>query len=461
MKYQELRGKLSGQLVVPQDADYDGQRAIYNGMIDKRPAVIVKCDKREDVIQAVNFARRNQMEVSIRSGGHNGAGLSLVDDGLVIDLSNMKEIKIDSRAETAWVQAGNTLRDIDAATHQHGLALPSGIIGTTGIGGISLGGGLGYLSRMGGLTIDNILECEVVLATGELVTAKEDSHPELFWALRGGGGNFGVVVSFKFKLVRVKNVYAGPMFWPMEKAREAMKFYDDITKNASRDLYGFFAFLTVPPAAPFPEHLWNQKVCGVVWSYTGPMDRAEEVFKPIRAFGPPILDFVSEIPMPALNGMFDALYPPGLQWYWRAHFIKELSEESITTNIEFGSKLPSMHSTTHLYPVDGACHDVGPGDTAWTNRDARWSQVIVGVDPEPSNARKVSQWCKDYHTALGPHAMGGAYVNFMMDEGRDRVKESYGRNYERLVQVKSMYDPDNFFHINQNIRPGSEAVSSH
>src|SRR5690606_27223465 len=186
MKYQELRGKLSGQLVVPQDADYDGQRAIYNGMIDKRPAVIVKCDKREDVIQAVNFARRNQMEVSIRSGGHNGAGLSLVDDGLVIDLSNMKEIKIDSRAETAWVQAGNTLRDIDAATHQHGLALPSGIIGTTGIGGISLGGGLGYLSRMGGLTIDNILECEVVLATGELVTAKEDSHPELFWALRGG-----------------------------------------------------------------------------------------------------------------------------------------------------------------------------------------------------------------------------------------------------------------------------------
>lgn len=453
MNYSELSSEIKGTLILPGDQGYDKARSIYNGMIDKKPAAIVQCHNEADVMATVNFARTYAIETSIRSGGHNGAGLALVNEGLVIDLSQMNSISVDAKARKAIIQPGCILKDVDAATHQHGLALPSGIIGTTGIGGLTLGGGIGYLSRKGGLTIDHLLECEVVLASGKKVTANEESHPDLFWALRGGGGNFGVVVSFTFSLIAIKNVYAGPMFWPIEKAGEAMRFYDDLTKNASRDLYGFFAFLVVPPAAPFPEHLWNQNVCGVVWNYTGPIEKAEEVFKPIRAFGPPILDFVSEIPMPALNTMFDALYPPGMQWYWRAHYIEELTQESIAINIEHGKQIPNFHTTTHLYPIDGAVHEVGNSETAWANRDARWAQVFVGVDPEPKNADKITAWCKDYYNALKPHAMGGAYVNFMMEEGQERIQDSYKENYDRLVEIKSKYDPNNFFHINQNIKP--------
>ncbi|MBZ9729563.1 FAD-dependent oxidoreductase [Salegentibacter sp. JZCK2] len=449
-----LKPSIKGTVILPEDESYDEARSIYNAMIDKKPSFIVKCKDEEDVIDTVNFARKNNLEVSIRSGGHNGAGLALVEKGLVIDLSEMKNIEVDPQTNTAVIGPGNTLKDVDAGTHEFGLALPSGIIGTTGISGITLGGGLGYLSRKGGLTIDNLLECKLVLANGELVTANSETNPDLFWGLRGGGGNFGVVVSFKFKLLEIKNVYAGPMFWPLEKAREAMEFYDQFTKNASHDLYGFFAFLIVPPAEPFPKELWNKNVCGVLWNYTGPIEKAEEVFEPIRNFGPPILDFVSEIPMPALNTMFDALYPPGMQWYWRAHYIKELTPESIKVNVKRGSNISTMHSTTHLYPIDGAVHDVGNEETAWAHRDARWAQVIVGVDPEPAKANEVTKWCKDYFDDLKPHAMGGAYVNFMMEEGQSRIKDSYKGNYERLTKIKAKYDPDNFFHINQNIKPG-------
>lgn len=453
MNYENLSNSPDIQLITPDHSGYDEARSVYNGMIDKRPAAIAICTSESAVKKAVDFARDNNIEVSIRSGGHNGAGLGLVEDGLVIDLSQMNKINIDPETKTGTIQAGCLLKDVDAATHEHGLALPSGIIGTTGIGGLTLGGGLGYLSRKGGLTIDNLLECRVVLASGDLVVANKDSHPDLFWALRGGGGNFGIVTSFTFNLLPIKNVYAGPMFWPMEKAKEAMQFYDALTKNASNDLYGFFAFLKVPPAAPFPEHLWNQKACGVVWNYTGPIDKAEEVFAPIREFGPPILDFVSEIPMPALNSMFDALYPPGMQWYWRAHYFKELTDEAIDVNIDFGQQIPNFHTTTHLYPIDGAVHDISNQETAWANRDARWAQVIVGVDPDPANAQQITDWCKNYYDALTPYAMGGAYVNFMMEEGQSRIKDSYKENYDRLVAVKSKYDPQNFFHINQNIKP--------
>ncbi len=396
MTLETLRNQIGGTVLTPTDKSYDKAREVYNAMIDKKPAIIVKCKEKEDVVKAVNFARKNELDLAIRSGGHNGAGLALCDNGLVIDLSEMKKIEIDPRNKTAIIESGNTLSEIDAATHEYGLALPSGIIGTTGIGGITLGGGLGYLSRKGGLTIDNLLECEVVLATGEVVTTDKDNYPDLFWALRGGGGNFGVVLSFKFSLLSIKNVYAGPMLWPLEKAKEAMQFYDRFTKNASDDLYGFFAFLVVPPTAPFPENLWNQNVCGVVWNYTGPIEKAEEVFKPIREFGPPILDFVSEIPMPSLNGMFDPLYPPGMQWYWKGHYVKEMTDACIEENIKHGSKLPSTLSTMHFYPIDGKAHELANHETAWANRDARWAQVIVGVDPDPENATKVTQWCRAY-----------------------------------------------------------------
>lgn len=452
-KIKELKKRIKGRVISPQDGEYDEARKIYNAMIDKHPGMILKCKDKEDVIEAVNFGRENDLEASIRSGGHSGAGLALCEDGLVIDLSEMKGIQIVPDKRTAIIQPGNTLKEIDKATHEYGLALPSGIVGTTGIGGITLGGGIGYLSRKGGLTIDHLLEAEVVLASGELVTANENEHSDLFWALRGGGGNFGVVVSFTFDLIPVKNVYAGPMFWPLEKAEEAIKFYDNILKNASNDLYGFFAFLTVPPGDPFPKELQMQKVCGVVWNYTGPIEKAEEIFKPIREFGPPILDFVNEIPMPALNSMFDSLYPSGLHWYWKAHYINELNEDSIRINIEHGSQVPTVHSTTHLYPIDGAVHEIASEDTAWSNRGARYSQVIVGVSPEAEDAKEITAWAKNYYNALIPHSAGGAYVNFMMEEADGRVEDSYGTNFKRLGQIKKKYDPQNFFHINQNIKP--------
>ncbi|SHJ47418.1 FAD-binding oxidoreductase [Pseudozobellia thermophila] len=453
-KIKELESRVKGEIILPQHKNYDEARSIYNAMIDKRPSIIVKCKDREDVVAAVNFARENGLEVSIKSGGHNGAGLALVNDGLVIDLSEMKAIEINADNKTAKIQPGRTLAEVDKATHEYGLALPSGIIGTTGVAGLTLGGGMGYLSRKGGLTIDNLLEAEVVLATGETVTASASDNPDLFWALRGGGGNFGVVVSFTFNLIPIKNIYGGPMFWPVEKAEDAMKFYDTMLKNASDDLYGFFAFLIVPPGDPFPEHLHMKRVCGVVWCYTGPMEKAEEVFRPIREFGPPILDFVGEMPMPALNGLFDGLYPSGMQWYWRAHYINELTDGCIQENIKHGSNTPSVRSTMHLYPIDGKVHEVSREDTAWANRGARWAQVIVGVSPEPTDADKITKWCKDYYEGMKPHAAGGgAYVNFMMEEGQERIKAGYKGNYERLTKVKKQYDPDNFFHINQNIVP--------
>lgn len=449
---------LTGDIIKPNDSNYDEVRSIYNGMIDKKPALIVKCRSKTDVVNGVNYARDSAMELSIKSGGHNGAGLSLVEDGLVIDLSEMKDFDINPKEETIRVGPGFTLAEIGEITTEHGLYLPFGVNGTTGISGLTLGGGLGYLSRKGGLTIDNLLECEVVLANGDLVSANSNSHADLFWALRGGGGNFGVVVSFKFKLLPVATIYGGPMAWEMEDAKEIFRFYEEFTNTTDLDLYGFYAFLTVPPAPPFPEEHWNKRVCGIVWNYTGPLEKAEEIFRPVREKTNPIMDFVGEMPMQQLNTLFDELYPKGMQWYWRAHYINEVSDAALNINIKYGKAIPNMHSTTHFYPIDGKVHEVSNNETAWANRGVRWAQVIVGVDPDPDNAQIITNWCKDFYDELKPHAANqGAYVNFMMEEGQERVKAAYKENYERLKTVKTKYDPDNFFHINQNIVPDKNA----
>lgn len=454
-KLEEFKQEFRGDIVGAGDPDYDEVRKIYNGMIDKRPLLFARCRNVADVISAVNFARDQQLTVSIRSGGHNGAGLSLVDNGLVIDLSLMKGIFIDHKEKTVHVESGCTLGDVDHATQPFGLAVPSGIISTTGIGGITLGGGMGYLTRKHGLSIDNLLEANLVLADGNYVKADKNENPDLFWAIRGGGGNFGVVTSFKFQLKEAGVNYSGPMFWPIEKTEEAMKFYHQTMSEASDDLYGFFAFLIVPPSEPFPEDLQGKNVCGVVWNYTGPMEKAEEVFKPIREFGPPILDFVSPHPHKVLQSLFDVFYPPGLQWYWKADFFRELSDEAIKKHAKHGSELPTGHSTMHLYPIDGAAGRVGKEETAWNFRDAKYTQVMVGVDPDPANKNKIINWCQNYWEDLHPHSAGGAYVNFMMEEGEDRVKATYGDHYNKLAEIKGKYDPDNFFRINQNIKPAN------
>ena len=449
----EFKLNLRGSVIEPGDKGYDDARKVYNAMIHKRPRLIARCADAADVIQSVNFARDQDLLLAIRSGGHNAGGLGICDDGLVIDLAPMKYTRVDPAARTAIVGGGCTWGDIDHATHVFGLATPSGIISTTGVGGLTLGGGIGHLTRKCGLTIDNLISADVVLANGNFVKANADENPDLFWAIRGGGGNFGVVTSFTFRLHPVDTIYGGPMLYELSEAADVMKWYRELIHGAPDDLNGFFAFMTVPPAPPFPEHLHLKKMCGVVWAYSGSLTKADETFKPIRAFKKAALDLVGPLPQPALQSMFDALYPPGLQWYWRADFVNELSDEAIAQHLRFGNALPSMHSTMHLYPINGVVSRVGKNDTAWNYRDATWAQVMVGVDPDPANNEKTISWAKSYYDALHPYSAGGAYVNFMMDEGEERVKATYGDNYERLVAIKNKYDPDNLFRVNQNIKP--------
>ena len=444
-----------GSLVSPGDADYDEARKLYNGMIDKRPSLIARCSDVADVISAVDHARGNGMPLAVRGGGHNGAGLGSVDDGLLLDLSRMRGIRVDPEEGTVLVEGGCTWGDVDHATHAFGMAVPSGIISTTGVGGLTLGGGIGHLSRAYGLSIDNLLEADVVLADGRLVKANEREQPDLFWALRGGGGNFGVVTEFKFRLNPVDTITGGPVFWPLEMSADVMRFYDEFMREAPEELNGFFAFLTVPPADPFPRELWSEKVCGVVWCHVGSPAEAEDALTPVREFGPPAMYGIQEMPFPALQSAFDELYPPGDQWYWRADFVNELSDEAIARHVDHAVMLPSMQSSMHLYPIDGAVHRKQPGDTAFAYRDARWAQVIVGVDPDPANADRIRDWTVSYWDDLHPFCAPGAYVNFMMEEGQERVQATYRENYDRLTEVKAEYDPQNLFRVNQNIKPAA------
>jgi FAD/FMN-containing dehydrogenase len=451
----QLKPLLRGELIQPQDADYDAARKVYNGMIDRRPGAIARCADVADVIAAVNFARQHKLLLAIRAGGHNAGGLGVCDDGLVIDLSRMRGIRVDPAARRVQVEGGCTFGDLDHATHAFGQAVPGGIISTTGVAGLTLGGGVGNLARTCGLTIDNLLSADVVLADGRLVTASANKHEDLFWALRGGGGNFGVVTSFLFRTHPIGTVHAGPTMWDIGKSAKVLHWYGDFIRQAPKELNGYFAFVTVPPVPPFPETLHGRKVCAVVWCYAGPAQKADKLFKPVREFASPLLHGVQPMPLPALQSFFDPLYPPGLQWYWKADFIKELSDAAIAANVEHGAKLPTPHSTMHMYPIDGMAHKAKKRDTAFHYRDANWAQVIVGVDPEPANKQKITAWAKDYFDAIHPHSAGGAYMNFMMEEGDERVRAAYGGNYDRLARIKRKYDPANLFRVNQNIAPKS------
>jgi FAD/FMN-containing dehydrogenase len=451
----ELAG-FRGRLIGPEDADYDDARRIYNAMFDKRPGLIARCADAEDVATAIAFARRQDLPLAVRGGGHNGAGLGTVDDGVVIDLSLLKDIEVDPQARTVRVGGGSTWGEVDRATGEHGLATPSGIISTTGVGGLTLGGGIGHLTRKYGLAIDNLLEAELVLANGDRVRASADEHPDLYWAIRGGGGNFGVVTSFLFRLHEVGTVIGGPTFWPVELGAEVLSVYREFLPNAPRELNGFFAFHTVPPAPPFPEEIHLRKVSGVVWCYVGSEQAAAEAMAPLLdALPEPLLHGVAPMPHAALQSAFDGLYPPGDLWYWRADFVKEVPDEAVEIHARYSAELPTLKSTMHMYPIDGAAHDLGPTDTAWSYRDAQWGSVFAGVDPDPRNADVIRQWSIDYFEALHPYSAGGAYVNMMMDEGQERVRASYRENYDRLAKVKAKYDSENVFRINQNIRPAA------
>ena len=456
----EFRGQFRGAVIEPQDAGYEEARKVYNGMIDRKPRLIAKCTGVADVMAAVKMAKASGLRVSIRGGGHNAAGLGVCDDGMVIDLAPINYVRVDPGARTALVGAGCKWSDVDHATHAFGLAVPSGIVSSTGVAGLTLGGGMGHLTRKYGLTIDNLISVDMVLADGRFVVASAEENTDLFWAVRGGGGNFGIVTSFLFEAHPVHTVCAGPMLWDLEHAADVMKWYREFITQAPEEMNGFFAMMTVPPGPPFPENLHFRKMCAIVWCYLGPPEEANAILEPIRSYRPPAFELFGPMPFPMLQGMFDPLYPTGLQWYWKADFFRQISDEAIQKHLEYAAKLPTWQSTMHLYPVNGKANRVKESDTAFSYRDATFSEVIVGVDPDPANRDKITEWAKGYYSALHPYGAGGAYLNFMMDEGDERIRATYRGNYSRLAAIKAKYDPENFFQVNQNIRPGGAATGA-
>ena len=447
-----LASAVKGRVVEAGSIEYDEARALYNAMIDKRPAAIAYCVDEADVAAALRYGVEHGLTIAVRGGGHNGGGLGSVDDGLVIDLSQMNAIEVDAAAKMARVGGGALLNDLLEATHQHGLTVPVGIIGTTGVGGLTLGGGMGHLTRGMGLTIDNLVAATVVIADGSVVQTDAERDPELFWALRGGGGNFGIVTQFSFRCHPLTTVLAGPVLYDIGDSAEVLAWYRDFLPAAPDDLGGFFAYLSIPPGPPFPEELHLRKVCGVVWTQAG--EEETPALREARSFGTPLLDGIAPVPMPAWNTAFDALYPPGDQWYWRGEFIREIPDEAIAVHAEYGPAMPTWKSTMHLYAIDGAAGRVANDATAWGYRDAIWGGVFAGVDPDPASAGAIRDWARSYSDAIKPYAMGGGYVNFHMDEP-DRVRGMYGANYDRLARVKAQYDPDNVFRVNQNIAPAA------
>ncbi|EHK54223.1 FAD-binding oxidoreductase [Allomesorhizobium alhagi] len=450
-----LVATMRGPVIGRTDSDYDAVRSLYNGMIDKQPQLIARCADVADVVMAVNFARENGLRVAIRGGGHSGPGFGSVDDGLLIDMAMMKGVRIDAAKRTVRVEPGCTQGDVDHATHVYGLAVPAGIVSTTGIAGLALGGGTGYLSRKYGLTIDNLLEADVVLADGTIVTASQSENSDLYWGLRGGGGNFGIVTSFLFQAHPVGMVFAGPVFWDLEDAATVMRAYRDFLPTAPEELGAFVGLKTVPPVDPFPAEHQGKQACAIISCYNGPAETGEAVMGALLGKLPaPLFNWMSAMPFPALQSMFDPFFPKGLQWYWRGDFVKELTDEAIEVHIAQARKLPSALSLMHLYPIDGAVHRVARNDTAWNTRNATWSMVIAGIDANPQMAGEITRWTKGYWEAIHPYSDRGGYVNFMMeDEDDSRLRATYGDNYDRLVSLKGKYDPTNFFRVNQNIKP--------
>jgi FAD/FMN-containing dehydrogenase len=450
---QSLRGMAIGR----EHPEYQEARRLYNAMIDKRPLLIARCADVADVIAAVKFGRENSLPIAIRGGGHNGPGLGSVDDGLVIDLSTMKGVRVDPKNMTARVGPGCTSGDVDHATQAFGQAVPFGILSTTGVAGLTLSGGHGYLTRQYGLTVDNLMEADVVLADGSFVTASEAENADLIWALRGGGGNFGIVTSFLFRTNPVAMVYGGPIVFEFSDAATVMKWFRDNQPKAPDQFYMFLGLQSVPPADPFPTEHWSKKMCVIVVSHAGPLPDSEKAVNAVRAALPkPIIDWAQPMPYMMIQTLFDALYPKGLQWYWKGDFVKELPDAAIEAHLAHAAKLPSVLSGMHLYPVDGAARRRKKDATAWGHRDVAWSMAIVGVDPNPAMAPNLKNWAQAYWKAVHPFDLEGAYPNFMMDdEGEARVRAAYGGNYERLSVLKKKYDPENLFRMNQNIYPAA------
>ncbi len=449
----QLRERVRGPVVTPEDEGYDEARKVYNAMIDKRPAAVVRCANAGDVMAVVDFARENELDLAVRGGGHSVPGFGTCGGGVVADLSRMRGVRVDPVRRTARTEGGATWGDFNAAAHAFGLATTGGIISTTGVGGLTLGGGIGHLARGLGLSCDNLVSADVVTADGRLLVVSEEEHDDLFWALRGGGGNFGAVTSFEFRIAPVGDIYGGPILYELEDAATVLRGFRELIAEAPEELGVFPAFQIAPPLPFIPQDRHGDPFILLVACWAGPLDEGQRALQPFHDLAPVVAEHVGPMPYPALNSAFDALVPPGLQHYWKANFVTELSDAAIEAHLEHGPRVPAVNSTVHIYPVNGACHRVAPDETAFAYRDASFATVIAGMWPDPADNEANTAWVRDYYRATAPHSEAGGYVNFMAGDDQDRIRANYRGNYDHLVEVKQAYDPGNLFHLNQNITP--------
>lgn len=450
---QELEKRLRGEIVRPGDPAYDETRKVYNGMHDRRPALIVLAAGVADIIDTVRFAREHDLPLAVRGGGHSAPGFGTCEGGLVLDLRRMRGIRVDPGLRTVRAEGGCTLGDVNHATYAFGLATPFGIASTTGIAGLTLGGGIGYLTRRCGLSCDNLLSADVVTAEGAFVTCSAEREEDLFWAIRGGGGNFGVVTSFEFRLHPVADILGGPIFFPLDGA--VVSAYRDFILDAPEELGALFAFTMAAPLPFLPEKWHGKPVSAVIACWSGATEDGDKVLAPVKTWGEVIGSYVDRMPNPVLNSMFDALLPPGLQHYWKGNFARDLPDDAIEAHLEHAPTVPCIETGTFLYPMNGACQRVPPDETAFAYRAAVFATVIGGAWPNPADNEQNMRWVREYDEALQPYSEGGGYVNFMASEDQDRVRVNYGDNYERLAGIKARYDPTNFFRLNHNIEPAA------
>ena len=451
---EELKGSITGRVLMPEDTDYEEARQVWNAMIDRRPAVIVQCAQADDVPPVIRFARENGLELSIRGGGHNIAGNALCDNGVTIDFSRMKNVRVDAGKRRAYVEPGATLADLDEAVQAHGLATPVGINSTTGIAGLTLGGGFGWLTRKYGMTIDNLISVDVVTADGKKIPASENDNPDLFWAIRGGGGNFGVVTQFEFQLFPVgPEIVAGLIVFPFDQAKQVLTKYRQFVASAPEEFNVWVVLRKAPPLPFLPESVHGKEVVVLPIFYSGAVAEAEKFIAPLRTFGQAHGEHIGPQPYVQWQKAFDLLLTPGARNYWKSHNFTELADGALDSAIEFAGKLPSPQCEIFIGLIAGAPNRIAPNAMAYGHRDAKFVLNVHGRWDEAKDDQKCIVWARDFFRASAPYASAGAYVNFMTAEEGDRVAAAYGSNYDRLVEIKRRYDPENIFPLNQNIKP--------
>jgi FAD/FMN-containing dehydrogenase len=451
---EELKGTIKGRVLAPDDPDYEEARQIWNAMVDRRPAVIVQCAQADDIPPVIRFARKNGLELSIRGAGHNIAGNALCDNGVTIDFSRMKNVRVDAVKRHAYVEPGATLANLDEATQAHGLATPVGINSTTGIAGLTLGGGFGWLTRKYGMTIDNLVSIDMITAEGKKIRASESDNPDLCWAIRGGGGNFGVVTQFEFQLFPVgPEIVAGLIVFPFSQAKQVLTKYRQFVASAPEELNVWVVLRKAPPLPFLPENVHGKEVVVLPIFYSGAVAEAEKLIAPLRAFGEVHGEHIGAQPYVEWQKAFDPLLTPGARNYWKSHNFTELVDGALNSIIEFAWKLPSPHCEIFIGLIAGAPNRIAPNAMAYGHRDAKFVLNVHGRWDEAKDDQKCIRWARAFFNASAPYASSGAYVNFMTAEEGDRVAAAYGSNYDRLVEIKRRYDPENVFHLNQNIKP--------